>query len=155
MTCSRSQGGKLRTVEADRYQETDNVSRDSGHSSGSSFGRQPDSLSLCDSVQSLQLRRQRPVILPRRSLQASSVRPVSPEMNEESPRRSLAYFVVTTSIVIGSLAILWSAYTKHSCHQNNSQVWDLQQLRRQLHTKVIGQNNPIGKLDGIVNKMIL
>ena len=149
-----------RTAEPDSCQETDNVSRDSGHSSGSSTSPTSPSLARPDwtyrRTPSLELSRQRPVILPRRSLQAS----ISPDSREDNPeeetannpdppaRLSLAYTVIATSLVIGSLAILVSAYTKHSCHLSNSVVWDLQQLKQQLRTKVIGQAQSVGKIEG-------
>ena len=56
--------------------------------------------------------------------------------------------MIATSLVVGSLAILVSAYTKHSCHLNNSVVWDLQQLKQQLRTKVIGQTQAVGQIEG-------
>ena len=159
-----------RTAEPDSCQETDNVSRDSGHSSGSSTSPTSPSLARPDwtyrripsrhpdnfSVRSLELSRQRPVIRPRRSLQANITQDIRREDNPEeetannpdAPRLSLAYTVIATSLVIGSLAILVSAYTKHSCHLSNSVVWDLQQLKQQLRTKVIGQTQSIGRIEG-------
>ena len=115
-------------------------------------GRHPDSFS----VRSLDLGRQRPVIRPRRSLQSQSLGEERREdnpgeetaNNEKAPRISLAYAVIATSLVIGSLAILVSAYTKHSCHLANSVVWDLQHLKQQLRTKVIGQTQSIGAMEG-------
>ena len=134
---------RRRTVDQEIF-DTDNVSRDSGHSSASSatpdwrLTRRSDDFSRSDSITS-----QRPVILPRRSLEAKA--------SLEPPRRSLAYLVITISIAIGSLAILSSAYTKQSCHINDQRVWDLQELKENFRDKVIGQNNPIGKLDGPVD----
>ena len=117
------------------------------------LSRQPDNFS----VRSLELNRQRPVILPRRSLQPNISRddrednPAGEETanNQQSTQRiSFAYAVIATSLVVGSLAILVSAYTKHSCHLNNSVVWDLQQLKQQLRTKVIGQTQAVVQIEG-------
>ena len=155
-----------RTAEPESCQETDNVSRDSGHSSGSSTSPTSPSLARSDwtyrrtpschpdnfSVRSLDMSRQRPVVLPRRSLQANIRREDNPgeetANNPDAPRLSLAYTVIATSLVIGSLAILVSAYSKHSCHLANSVVWDLQQLKQQLRTKVIGQTQSLGRIEG-------
>ena len=69
--------------------------------------------------------------------------------NQQNTQRiSFAYAVIATSLVVGSLAILVSAYTKHSCHLNNSVVWDLQQLKQQLRTKVIGQTQAVVQIEG-------
>ena len=56
--------------------------------------------------------------------------------------------MIAGSLLIGSLAILVSAYTKHSCQAQNSVVWDLQQLKQQLRTKVVGQTQSVGKIEG-------
>ena len=95
--------------------------------------------------------------MPRRSLQPNISRddrednPAGEETanNQQStPRISFAYAVIATSLVVGSLAILVSAYTKHSCHLNNSVVWDLQQLKQHLRTKVIGQTQAVVQIEG-------
>ena len=56
--------------------------------------------------------------------------------------------MVASSLLLGSLAVLVSAYTKHSCQAQNSVVWDLQQLKQQLRTKVVGQTQSVGKIEG-------
>ena len=141
---------RTRTVDQETFHDTDNVSRDSGHSSASSHTPDWRLSALSDSGQ-------RPVILPRRSLQGeANTSQQPPKTNSQQPARSsFSYVVITISIVVGSLAILWSAHTRHSCQQNNETVWDLQLLTRHLHDKVIGQNNPIGKLEGIGSHVVL
>ena len=171
---SRSHGrdwsgfSRTRTVDQETFHDTDNVSRDSGHSSASSHTPDWRLSALSDSGQRPVIlpRRsllgeantsQQPVILPRRSLQGeANTSQQPPKTNtQHPPRSSFSYVVITISIVVGSLAILWSAHTRHSCQQNNETVWDLQLLTRHLHDKVIGQNNPIGKLEGIGSHVVL
>ena len=159
---------RTRTVDQETFHDTDNVSRDSGHSSASSHTPDWRLSALSDSGQRPVIlpRRsllgeantsQQPVILPRRSLQGeANTSQQPPKTHSQKPARSsFSYVVITISIVVGSLAILWSAHTRHSCQQNNETVWDLQLLTRHLHDKVIGQNNPIGKLEGIGSHVVL
>ena len=74
------------------------------------------------------------------------------ETNKENPDRSnqnkTAYLMIFVSILLGSILILWSALGRQQCDNKNNIQWDLQQLKSEIQSKVVGQSYAVRKING-------
>ena len=150
--------------------ETDNISRDSGHSSAGTPEFAKRGLLRDQDYQVYRRRGQhsdigqrhgdrfiedrRPAIIPRRSLVIQNSRTSaraedSSQMSKVAfSRQQRGYLVIALSVVACCSLLTCSSYLRQRCDHLDMVTWDLTSLNKELSTRVVGQDHSVRQIKG-------
>ena len=72
--------------------------------------------------------------------------------HQQQTMKNTAILVFTISIITASGCILWCTHRQQLCDDKNAVQWDIQTMKMDLYTKIVGQNP---SLDKILSKYLM